>query len=136
MRHAKDRRLKARQALCRAVIPLALLLGGGTVLAQEKSQEQTSPVAVFEKYGLLGTWAVDCDSRATPDNNYQVYRALDDGRVQYDAMDSPTRRTEVGVVESAVEVGPQDIQYTGVIQFKGREYSWLTTIRVDGNHRR
>jgi hypothetical protein len=118
---------------CRAVLPLMLLLG---VAGTAQAQQAATPRAVFEKYGALGTWATDCDGRATPDNPYAVYRALDDGRVQYDAMDGPTHRDEFGVVESAVEVGPQDFQFTRVVQSKGHEYRDVVTFRIEGNHRR
>jgi hypothetical protein len=116
-----------------AVLPLMLLLGAaGTAPAQQAATSR----AVFEKYGALGTWAADCDSRASPDNTYSVFRALDDGRVQYDAMDGPTHRAEFGVVESAVEAGLQDFQYTLVLQNKGIEYRDVMTLRIEGNHRR
>jgi hypothetical protein len=114
-------------------LALTLLLGAaGTAPAQQAA----SPRAVFEKYDALGTWSPDCDGRASPDNNYTVYRALDDGRVQYDSMDGPTHRAEFGVVESAVEAGPQDFQYTRVVQNKEREYRDVMTARIEGNHRR
>jgi hypothetical protein len=115
------------------LLPLILLLGSG---GMAPAQQAASPRAVFEKYDLLGTWAEDCDSRATPDNKYNVYRALDDGRVQFDLMDGPTHRAEFGAVESAVEVGPQDVQITRVTQSKEREYRDVVTYRMDGNHRR
>ena len=117
---------------CRAVLPL-MLLG---VAGMAQAQQAATPRAIFEKYGALGTWADDCDSRASPDNMYDVYRALDDGRIQFDRMDGPTHRAEVGVVESAVEVGPQDVQFTRVVQYKGSEYRDVVTTRIDGNHRR
>jgi hypothetical protein len=115
------------------LLPLMLLLGFG---GMAPAQQAANPRAVFEKYGALGTWATACDSRASPDNPYTAYRALDDGRVQYDAMDGPTHRLEVGVVESAVEAGPQDFQYTRVRQTEGTEYRDVMTIRIEGNHRR
>jgi hypothetical protein len=118
---------------CRAVLPLMLLLG---VAGTAPAQQAATPRAVLEKYGALGTWATDCDGRASPDNAYTVYRALDDGRVQYDTMDGPTHRAEFGVVESAVEAGPQDFQLTRVVQNNGREYRDVMTIRIEGNHRR
>jgi hypothetical protein len=117
----------------RAVLPLMLLLGAADTAP---AQQAATPRAVFEKYEALGTWATDCDGRASPDNPYAVYRALDDGRVQYDAMDGPTHRAEFGVVETAVEAGPQDFQFTRVVQNKGQEYRDVVTFRIEGNHRR
>jgi hypothetical protein len=122
-----------RLTRCRAVLPLMLLLG---VAGTAQTQQAANPRAVFEKYDALGTWTPDCDSRATPDNHYTVYRALDDGRVQYDDMDGPTHRAAFGVVESAVEGGPQDFQYTTVVQYKGNEYRYVTTTHIEGNHKR
>jgi hypothetical protein len=115
------------------LLALALLLG---VAGTASAQQAATPRAVFEKYGALGTWAEDCDSRASAGNRYTVYRALDDGRVQYDDMDGPTHRLGVGVVESAVEAGPLDFQLTRVTQYNGREYREVMTYRIDGNHRR
>jgi hypothetical protein len=115
------------------LLPPALLLA---VAGTAPAQQAATPRAVFEKYGALGTWADDCDSRASPDNTYAVYRALDDGRVQYDAMDGPAHRAGVGVVESAVEAGPQDFQFTRVVQWNVHEYRDVLTYRMDGNHRR
>jgi hypothetical protein len=122
--------LRSRRTL---ILSVALLLG---VAGMAPAQQAASPRAVLEKYGALGTWATDCDSRASADNTYSVFRALDDGRVQYDAMDGPTHRAEFGVVESAVEAGPQDFQYTLVLQNKGIEYRDVMTLRIEGNHRR
>jgi hypothetical protein len=51
-------------------------------------------------------------------------------------MDGPTHQSEVGVIDSAVEVGPQDVQFTRVTQAKQREYRDVVTYHIDGNHRR
>jgi hypothetical protein len=116
------------------LLPLALLLGtAGTA----RAQEQDSPRAIMEKRGLLGTWAADCGKRAAATNYYIVYRALDERRVQRDAMIGPTQRAELAVVESVLELGTQDLQVTEVIRSdKGEEFRNVAKLHVEGNRRR
>ena len=113
---------------------LALLLAAA---GSPRAQEQDSPRAIMEKRGLLGTWAYDCGKRATPVNHYVVYRALDEQRVQRDTMHGPTRRERAGLVESAVELSPHEIQITEVLKTeKGEEVRDVATRRIEGNRQR
>jgi hypothetical protein len=69
---------------------------------------------IFEKYGLLGTFAWDCGKPASRQNFYYVHRLIDTERVQRDAMEGPTTRTFVVVIEQAAELRPNEISVSGM----------------------
>jgi hypothetical protein len=85
----------------------AVLHGGGA------HAQSGSAAAIFEKYNLLGTFALDCSKPASQNNGYFVNRALDAGRVQRDFMQSPTARAWYVIVDQARETGPNQIFLSG-----------------------
>jgi len=74
--------------------------------------------AVFEKQGLLGTFARDCSKPASKDNGYYIHRLLDASRVQRDYMDSPTNRLWFVILDQARETSPNEILVTGTMDGK------------------
>jgi hypothetical protein len=68
---------------------------------------------VFEKYGLLGTFAWDCSKPVSRQNVYYVHRALDAERVQRDIMEGPTTRSFVVTIDKVVETKPNEITVSG-----------------------
>lgn len=68
-----------------------------------------TPAVIFERYKLIGIFALDCGKPAAYDNFYYVFRALPDGRIQGDRMSSQQTRDLVDVVDTASERQPGDI---------------------------
>jgi hypothetical protein len=64
---------------------------------------------ILEKHGLLGVWSADCSKPPSPSNEYLVYRALDEQRIQLDGMTGPTQRAFAYVIDSASESGANEI---------------------------
>lgn len=78
------------------------------------AQAQSGSVkAVFEKHGLLGTFARDCNQPPSPNNVYYVNRPLDAERIQRDQMEGPTTRTWFVVYDQVRETGPNEIWLSG-----------------------
>jgi hypothetical protein len=89
---------------CAAVIAMSV----SSLRAQDGSAR-----ALFERHGLLGTFAWDCSSPVARNNLYFVHRALDGGRVQRDQMSGPTTRDFVLIWEHGVEAGPNEVALRG-----------------------
>jgi len=64
---------------------------------------------VFEQYGLLGTFAVDCARPVSPQNYYTHFRALEGGRVQIELMVGPQQRQYAYVIDRAEARGPSEV---------------------------
>jgi len=71
--------------------------------------EAASVREVFEQYGLLGTFAIDCARPVSPENHYMQFRALDGGRVQIELMVGPQQRQYAYVIDRAEARGPNGI---------------------------
>jgi hypothetical protein len=74
---------------------------------------------LFERYGLIGTWAFDCSQPASAQNPYIFYRLLDDEHVARDTMNSPTNRINASVADFLVESNPNEV-VMGVKTERGR----------------
>ena len=85
--------------------------------------------AVFEKYGLLGTFAWDCSKPASEASNwYYVNRAVDDGHVQRDFMIGPTTRKWASILDTATPLGPHEVFLAGTVDGRATTGVW----RVEG----
>jgi hypothetical protein len=71
--------------------------------------------ALFTKYDLIGTFAVDCSAPVSPQNTYDVYRVLGSNHVQADQMVGPTERRSAMLVDRAAESGPNQLTIGGTI---------------------
>ena len=103
-----------------------------TLLAGAPGQAATVK-EIFQNYGLLGTYSVDCSQPVSEKNSYIVYRAIDDGHVQRDAMTSPTTRVTVHIVDGAMGIAPNEIEAHGTTT-QGKPFSYV--LRVDGQRER
>jgi len=74
---------------------------------------------LFERYGLIGTWAFDCSQPASEQNPYIFYRLLDADHVARDTMNSPTNRINVSVADFLIESNPNEV-VIGVKTERGR----------------
>jgi len=89
---------------------------------------------VFEKYNLLGTFAIDCNKPPSADNYYYVNRAIDADHVQRDRMTGPTTRNYVAIYEKAVPLGPNEVDLSGQrTEGVGSGTSIKETWRVEAN---
>jgi hypothetical protein len=64
---------------------------------------------VFEQYGLLGAFAVDCTRPVSPQNFYTHFRALKGGRVKIELMVGPQQRQYAYVIDRAEVRGPNEV---------------------------
>jgi tetratricopeptide (TPR) repeat protein len=92
------------------------------------TSEPGSARQILENYGVLGVWSADCNKPASPSNVYIVYRALDEKRVQSDAMKDPKERAHVNVIESAEGLGPNEITLTQTSQNRD-----VYRLHIEGN---
>ena len=96
---------------CRAFVASASLIAG---IAASGAQAQGVPVKdVFEKYNLLGTFAIDCSKPASAENFYYVARVIDAEHVQRDRMTGPTTRNYVSIYDKATPLGPNEVDLNG-----------------------
>jgi hypothetical protein len=84
---------------------------------------------VFEKYNQIGTWAWDCSKPPSDNNRYYVNRVIDANHVQRDAMNGPTTRDHVSIIDKATPLGPNEIALGGTYDDKAAEAVW----RVEGD---
>jgi hypothetical protein len=104
----------------------AVLLGicVAIAVAAPPASAQSSVKAVFEKNGLLGTFAFDCTKPASKSNSYWVNRAIDDGHVQRDQMSGTTTREWIAIIDKAAEAKPNEIALSGTRDDKPTEGVW------------
>ena len=98
--------LAKAMALTAAALVVAIVVGSPAQAASIKD--------VFEKHGLLGTFAWDCSKPASGDNNwYFVNRVIDADHVQRDFMTGPTTRTFYSILDKAEERSANEIYVGG-----------------------
>ena len=102
-----------RHSLIIGLLTAATALGSlGFALAPAYAQSG-SVKAVFEKHGLLGTFARDCNKPAGRDNLYYVNRLVDPDHVQRDLMEGPTTRSWFTLIDQAKETGRNQVWFSG-----------------------
>jgi hypothetical protein len=69
----------------------------------------TSVREVFEQYGLLGAFSVNCARPVSPQNFYTHFQALVGDRVQIDLMVGPRQRQYSYVIDRAEARGPNEV---------------------------
>src|SRR5579859_510166 len=84
----------------RAVALAALLLTAAPVFADE------APVpGTLQQFGLLGTWALDCDHVASLDNEYSIYAVSPSGEATLSYSRGLPYRDIVYAIRAAERVG-------------------------------
>jgi hypothetical protein len=84
-------------------------ISGGGALAQSGSVK-----AIFEKYNLIGTFAVNCSKPPSQKNWYYVSRLRDANRVQRDTMNGTMTRAWFSIIDTASELSPSQIAWTSI----------------------
>jgi hypothetical protein len=105
---------------------------GGCLQSIRLRNAQAQAVSVkseFERYGLLGMFAVDCTQPPSSRNIYEVYRAIDDGHVQADQMSGPTTRDFALVFDQITDATPNQLAAGGIVD--GRRQS--VVLRIEGS---
>jgi hypothetical protein len=112
-----------RRIACAAAALAATLVGASTV-------EAASIKDIFEKRGLIGTFAWDCSKPASPDNNwYFVNRVVDADHVQRDYMTASSIRAWYSILDKAEETSTGDIRVSGTRDGRPTDGLW----RVEQN---
>ena len=117
MKAGDDTRLHSRRALLAGALGVLLRLTVPFLLGLTAAQA-ASVKEVFEKHGLLGTWALDCSKPASRSNYYYVHRLLDADRLQREAMEGPQSRAFLAVIDRAAEKGPNELAVSGTVDGK------------------
>jgi len=92
---------------------------------------------IFERHGLIGTFAEDCSKEPSDSNQYIVHRLIDANHVERDQMKSRSVRSYAAFVDNADEVTSNDIGMNLLItestnaQMKDWRIHLVT--RIDGN---
>jgi len=70
---------------------------------------------IFEKFGLLGNFAWDCNKPPSPDNWLYTNRLIDADHVQRDLMTGSATRQWMAVFDKASELKPNELLVSGRI---------------------
>jgi hypothetical protein len=100
-------------------------------------QESSSVQNIFQRYGLLGTFAEDCTKDPSEINQYIVHRLVDANHVERDQMKSRGVRSYAAFVDSADEVTSNDIGMNLLItesaNAKMKDWRMRLVTRIDGS---
>jgi hypothetical protein len=108
-----------------SVVNLRRLSAGiGAALALAAPARAESVQQLFEKYKLVGVFAVDCGKPADPGNVYQVIRLIDANAAQIDEMSGPTTRAGTIFVDRAESVRPNVLKVVGTLNDFPLEAVW------------
>jgi hypothetical protein len=100
-------------------------------------QAVTSVQNIFQRHGLMGTFAEDCTKDPSDSNQYIIHRALDNSRVERDQMKSRTVRSYAAFVDNADEVTTNDVGMNILITESAnaqmKDWRMRLVTRIDGN---
>jgi len=96
--------------------------------------------ALFEKHDLIGTFAADCTSSVSEQNQYVVHRVNGD-YVQRDSMTGPATRSDASLIDTAREAGPKELSLSWaneggrtnvVMRVESRQWRFIESTRENG----
>ena len=102
---------------------LIVLVHAGAPAARAASVQE-----LFERYGLLGTFAADCAKPMSRQNTYIVHRVLDAHRIQREAMSEPGKVLDTSTIDLAATTGPDSLD----ISLGNERRRLQLTLRVEG----
>jgi hypothetical protein len=108
------------------VVPRICIVVALCVIAAAGAQA-ASVQALFERYGMIGTWAFNCSQSASEQNPYIFYRVVDPEHVARDTQNNPTDRINASVAEFLVESNPNEV----VIVVKTEQGRTNLTVRFE-----
>jgi hypothetical protein len=108
-----------------------------SVSSSAAAQGSNSVQNIFERHGLIGTFAEDCTKEPGDSNQYIVHRAIDANRVERDQMKSRTVRSYAAFVDNANEVTTNDVGMDMLITESAnaqmKDWRMHLVTRIDGN---
>jgi hypothetical protein len=104
---------------------------------QASNQASGSVQSIFERHGLIGTFAEDCAKDPGDSNQYIVHRVIDAGHVERDQMKSRSVRSYAAVVDNADEVSSNEIGMNVLITESAnaqmKDWRMRLVTRIDGS---
>jgi hypothetical protein len=94
-----------------------------SISAAEQANSQTIK-EIFEKYDLIGTFAVDCNKPPDARNWYFVNRVAGDNQIQRDYMTSRSNRAWFVTLIAAKELKLNELGITGIADGKPTTGVW------------
>jgi Ricin-type beta-trefoil lectin domain len=92
---------------------------------------------IFERHGLIGTFAEDCSKEPSDSNQYIVHRLIDANHVERDQMKSRTVRSYAAFVDNADEATSNDVGMNLLITESAnaqmKDWRMRLVTRIDGN---
>jgi hypothetical protein len=106
--------------------------------AGQRSNPASSSVQnIFERHGLIGTFAEDCTKDPGDSNQYIVHRVIDADHVERDQMKSRSVRSYAAFVDNADEVSSSEIRMNILItestNAQMKDWRMHLVTRIDGN---
>jgi hypothetical protein len=92
---------------------------------------------IFERHGLIGTFAEDCSKEPSDGNQYIVHRLIDANHVERDQMKSRSVRSYAAFVDNADEATSNDVGMNLLITESAnaqmKDWRMRLVTRIDGN---
>jgi Ricin-type beta-trefoil lectin domain len=108
-----------------------------SAISSSAIQASNSVQNIFERHGLMGTFAEDCTKEPSDSNQYIVHRVLDAYRVERDQMKSRIVRSYAAFVDNADEVTSNDVGMNILITESAnaqmKDWRMRLVTRIDGN---
>lgn len=106
-------------------VAMKRLLGAALAFVSAVSAAQAASVReVFEKYDLLGTFAVDCSKPPSEENWYFVHDAIGDDRVQRNMLTGPATRKFQFIYDQGSDLRANEINLRGTRDGAPLETVW------------
>ena len=104
---------------------------------QGSNQASSSVQNIFERHGLIGTFAEDCSKDPSDSNQYIVHRVIDANHVERDQMKSRSVRSYAAFVDNADEISSNDVAMNMLISESAnaqmKDWRMRLVTRIDGS---
>jgi Ricin-type beta-trefoil lectin domain len=115
----------------------ALYQASNAPAASNAGQASSSVQTIFERHGLVGTFAEDCTKDPGDSNQYIVHRVIDASHVERDQMKSRSVRSYAAFVDNADEVSSNEVGMNMLItestNAQMKDWRMHLVTRIDGN---
>ena len=131
--------LELAACVANSAVELWVLYQSSNAAAAASSPVQTSSSVqnIFQRHGLIGTFAEDCTTDPSDSNQYIVHRIIDADHVERDQMKSRSARSYAAFVDNADEVAANDVGMTMLITESAnaqmKDWRMRLVTRIDGN---
>jgi hypothetical protein len=109
--------------------------------ASSSTAATSNPVQnIFERHGLIGTFAEDCAKDPSDSNQYIVHRVIDANHIERDQMKSRSIRSYAAFVDDADETSSNEVGMnlliTESVNAQMKDWRMRLVTRIDGNRMR